>query len=362
MRVIISGGGTGGHIFPAIAIADAIKEQRPDAEFLFVGANGKMEMERVPRAGYDIKGLDVVGFQRRLTWKNLLFPFKLMKSLRTARSIVKEFNPDVAVGVGGYASGPTLKMATQLGVPALLQEQNCYAGVTNKLLSKSVQKICVAYDNMSSFFPSEKIVFTGNPVRSSVFDHEYNRTDALEHFGLDTSKKTIFLFGGSLGARTINESLKANIATINPNAEYNIIWQVGKLYWDEFKDKDFGHNVKVMPFVERMDLAYQAADVIVCRAGALTISELSLVKKSAILIPSPNVAEDHQTKNAMALVNKGAAVLVRDAEAREVLGREVLALLNDDARRKELEHNIDFFGKPNAAETIAKEVIVLAGK
>lgn len=364
MRVIISGGGTGGHIFPAIAIADAIKKKLPDAEFLFVGAHGKMEMERVPKAGYDIKGLHVAGFQRRLTWKNLVFPFKLIQSLAAARKIIKDFRPDVAVGVGGYASGPTLQMAAMAGLPCVLQEQNSYAGVTNKILAAKAEKICVAYDHMEKFFPKEKIVFTGNPVRKDLYSNEIDTLEAKTFLGLNRDKKTILIFGGSLGARTLNEAIDGHFEKLSQNGKYNIIWQVGKLYYDEYKnsDKSKTSDVKVLPFIERMDMAYAAADIVVCRAGALTISELSLVVKAAILVPSPNVSEDHQTKNAMALVDEGAAILVKDAEAKELLVPEILRTIEDDEKISLLKSNIKKFGRPDADVHIAEEVIHQAKK
>lgn len=362
--MIISGGGTGGHIFPAIAIADAIKKIKPDTKFLFVGAEGRMEMEKVPKAGYEIKGLKVVGFQRRWTWKNLMFPFKLWGSLREAGRIVKEFKPDVAVGVGGYASGPTLRVAHKQGIPYLIQEQNSYAGVTNKLLAKGADTICVAYDEMDMFFPEDKIRLTGNPVRKEIFENDINTLEARATLGLDRNKKTILIFGGSLGARSLNEAISYHFEKLSQNAELNIIWQVGKLYYDDFKNSELVKkpNVTVLPFIERMDTAYAAADIVVCRAGALTISELSLVVKAAILVPSPNVAEDHQTKNAMALVKKNAAVLVKDDEAKEKLVPEIIKLIHDEDKINAMKKNIKRFGRPGAAQDIAKEVIRIAGK
>lgn len=364
MRVVISGGGTGGHIFPAIAIADAIKKIKPETEFLFVGAKGKMEMEKVPKAGYRIEGLNVAGFQRRLTWKNLVFPIKLSQSLLKARKLIQEFKPDVAVGVGGYASGPILQMATMSGVPGLIQEQNSYAGVTNKILAKRVEKICVAYDHMDRYFPAEKIMFTGNPVRKDIYENDINTLEAKTTLGLDRDKKTILIFGGSLGARSLNEAIEHHFEKLSQNAEYNIIWQVGKLYYDDYKNSEIVKmsNVEVLPFIERMDLVYTAADVVVCRAGALTISELSLVVKAAILVPSPNVAEDHQTKNAKALADKNAAILVKDSEAKETLVDEIIKLISDDKKMKELKSNIRHFGRPDAAQNIAEEVIKLTKK
>ena len=360
-KIIISGGGTGGHIYPAIAIANAIKEKEPNAEILFVGANGKMEMEKVPKAGYKIVGLDIAGLQRKLTLKNLSFPFKLMKSLSKAKKIVKDFKPDVAVGVGGYASGPLLRQAGKLGVPTLLQEQNSYAGLTNKLLAKKAMKICVAYDNMEKFFEADKIVFTGNPVRKEILNIDGKKEKALAHFGLANDKKTLLIIGGSLGARTINDSVKEALSLLKGN-DVQVLWQTGKFYYEESKkfvvDNGFD-DAKVYDFIYEMDLAYAAADLVVSRAGALSISELCLVSKPAILVPSPNVAEDHQTKNAMALVNQNAAVLVKDVEAVEKLGAEVIVLLNDGDRLTKLRSNIASFGRPNAADAIANEVFKL---
>jgi len=363
-RVIISGGGTGGHIFPAIAIANAIKDAYPESEILFVGANGKMEMEKVPAAGYPIKGLDVVGFNRSKPWKNFLFPFKLMKSLAAAKTIVKEFKPDVAIGVGGYASGPLLKKAGGLGVPTLLQEQNSYAGVTNKLLAKKAKRICVAYDNMDRFFPKEKIVLTGNPVRSDILDVNGKKEEAYKHFNLVEGKKVVLIIGGSLGARTVNNSIRDHIQKL-VDADVQVIWQTGKIYFDEMKkaaDAIGSDLIHPMAFIGRMDLAYAAADVVISRAGALSVSELCIVKKPSILVPSPNVAEDHQTKNAMSLVNKNAAVLVKDSEAANILVPEVLSLIENQALMNELSENIGKLAKPNAAVSIREEVMKIIKK
>jgi len=364
LKVIISGGGTGGHIFPALAIANQIKEEHPDADILFVGANGKMEMEKVPAAGYPIKGLDVVGFHRKKLWKNFSFPFKLMKSLRAAKTIVKEFKPDIAIGVGGYASGPTLKMAGKAGVLTLLQEQNSYAGMTNKLLAKKANKICVAYDNMEAFFPADKIVMTGNPVRSDILDVSGKKDEAISHFKLDPNKKTILIIGGSLGARTVNNSIKAGLDQFGP-ANVQVIWQTGKIYFDEMEkaaNSAGNPDVKPMAFISRMDLAYAAADVVISRAGALSVSELCLVKKPCILVPSPNVAEDHQTKNAKSLVDKSAAVLVKDVDAQANLVQTVLTLFDDQQRMDALSANITLLGKPDAAKDIVKQVMAVIGK
>lgn len=364
MRVIISGGGTGGHVFPAIAIANEIKKQSPDAEFLFVGAEGKLEMDRVPKAGYPIVGLPIRGFHRKLTLRNLAFPFKLFQSMWKARRVVKKFNPDVAVGVGGYASGPTLQMAAANGIPTLVQEQNSYAGVTNKILGRKVDKVCVAYDGMEKFFPAEKITFTGNPVRREIFENDITTSGAKAKLGLVAGNKTILVFGGSLGARALNESIESGAELLRQHSEINVIWQVGKLYYEDYKNSEVAKlpNVTVLPFIEDMASAYKAADLVVCRAGALTISELSLVVKAAILVPSPNVAEDHQTKNAMALVNKGAAEIVTDAEGKEKLVKTMLELIEDESKCEELRKNLTHFGRPNAAEEIAKIAIELASK
>ena len=359
MRVIISGGGTGGHVFPAIAIADAIKKQEPEANILFVGAEGKLEMEKVPKAGYSIVGLPIRGFHRKLTFRNLMFPFKLLSSMMKARKVIRDFKPDVAVGVGGYASGPVLYVASSKKIPTLVQEQNSYAGVTNKLLAKKVNKICVAYDGMDKFFPKEKILFTGNPVRREIFENDITTSGAKAKLRLVGNKKTILIFGGSLGARALNESIEAGAKLLSEHSEINFIWQVGKLYYEEYKISEVAKlpNVTVLPFIEDMASAYKAADLVVCRAGALTISELSLVVKAAILVPSPNVAEDHQTKNAMALVEKGAAMMVRDSEGKEKLVKTMLELINDEAKCVELRNNIEHFGRPDAAKIIAQEVL-----
>jgi UDP-N-acetylglucosamine--N-acetylmuramyl-(pentapeptide) pyrophosphoryl-undecaprenol N-acetylglucosamine transferase len=362
VRVIISGGGTGGHVFPAIAIADAIRKIDPAAAILFVGAKGKLEMEKVPAAGYDIKGLDIVGVQRKLTAKNLVVPFKLMKSLYDARAIIKEFKPDVAVGVGGYASGPLLKVCAWLKIPYVLQEQNSFAGVTNKILGKKASKIFVAYKGMDKFFEAEKIVMSGNPVRAQITEHKYTTEEARAKMGLDTNKKTTLVFGGSLGARTINNAILHHADTLGKHSDVQIIWQVGKLYYDEFSKSSVAKmpNIKVLPFIEDMDAAYKAADVVVCRAGALTIAELSLLGLPTILVPSPNVAEDHQTHNAMALVNEDAALLVKDAEANEKLVPAMLELMNDDSKKKTLSTNLLKLGYTNASSVIAEGILNIA--
>ena len=358
-RVIISGGGTGGHIFPAIAIANAIKKKYPDAQILFVGAIGKMEMEKVPEAGYSIEGLNIAGLQRSLTLKNLSFPFKLIGSVLKARSILKKFKPDVAVGVGGYASGPMLYVASKAGIPSLIQEQNSYPGITNKIFAKKVNKICVAYDKMERLVPKEKIILTGNPVRKEVINLKGKKERGQEYFDLSNDKKTLLVIGGSLGARTINESI-AKYAPKFAENDIQVIWQTGKFYTKEAKAiADKYDNIKAHTFITKMDYAYAVADLVVSRAGAMSVSELCLVKKAAILIPSPNVAEDHQTKNAMALVNHNAAVMIKDIEARDMLGDEVIDLMNSEERRSKLELQIAGLAFNDAADIIANEVVGL---
>ena len=355
-RVIISGGGTGGHIFPAVSIANAIKELRPDAEILFVGAEGRMEMQRVPDAGYRIIGLPIAGFDRKHLWKNFAVLVKIARSQWKARSIIKEFNPDVAVGVGGFASGPTLKTASMMGIPTLLQEQNSYAGVTNKLLAKKAKKICVAYEGMEKFFPADKIIMTGNPVRQNLLTNKYTKAEALQAFGYNTDKKTILILGGSLGARTINQTLMNAIETIKNNPDIQVIRK--KL---EEVTNNLGAipNLFVTDFIKEMDKAYAAADLVISRAGAGSISEFCLLKKPVILVPSPNVAEDHQTKNALALSTKDAAIYVKDAEAQEKLIPVALATVKDNAKLASLQQNIAKLALPNSARIIAQEVLKL---
>lgn len=370
LKILVTGGGTGGHVFPAIAIADAIKILRPDAEFLFVGAAGKMEMERVPKAGYAIEGLNVAGFQRSMSLKNLSFPFKLVKSLWKARNIVKRFQPDVVIGTGGYASGPVMRAAQRAGIPTLIQEQNSYAGVTNKILGKRAASVCVAYDHMEQFFPADKIVFTGNPVRSDIVHLEGKREEAIRYYGLDPDKKTIVVIGGSLGARTLNNAMRDNVEFFEAHANaaeegkeggIQAVWQCGKFYEFEYSAMETAKlpNVQCRAFIDRMDLLYAAADVIISRAGALSISELCLVGKPVVLVPSPNVAEDHQTKNALALVEKGAARLVRDGEAGEKMLQEALLVLESEALAFSLSESIRQLGRPNAAEAIARQALRL---
>lgn len=358
-RIIISGGGTGGHIFPAIAIANALKALDPNTEILFVGALGRMEMEKVPAAGYKIIGLDIQGIQRKSILKNLKFPIKLIGSVRKALQIIKEFKPDAAVGVGGYASGPLLYAASLKGVPYLIQEQNSYAGITNKWLGKKAQKICVAFDGMEKFFPADKIIKTGNPIRRDSVDIAGKRLQAIELMKLESGKKTILVTGGSLGARTLNNSILAGMDKIQA-ADVQVIWQTGKFYYKQLMEK-LGNgphpNFRVMEFVNRMDLAYAAADVIISRAGAGTIAELCVVKKPVILVPSPNVAEDHQTKNALALVQDNAALFIADRDAEAKLVDTALELIKDKDRQKTLSENIGKLALPDADEVIAKEVM-----
>ena len=359
LKVIVSGGGTGGHIFPAIAIANAIEKIRPDTEFLFVGAKGKMEMTKVPEAGYKIEGLWISGLQRKLTVDNLSFPFKVFSSLWKARGIIKRFKPDLAIGVGGYASGPLLKVAAWKNIPSLIQEQNSFPGLTNKLLAKDVDKICVVYEGMEKYFEKEKIIITGSPIRDLIVNATYDKQEGLEHFGLSADKKVVFVTGGSLGARGINNGIKASLETFRKN-NIQLIWQTGKFYIEEMQkvvpagDKDF----KLMAFVKRMDLAYAAADVIVSRAGG-TISELRVVGKPAILMPSPNVTEDHQTYNAMSLVKKDSAILVKDKDAPQILASTIIDLLNDPKRCQTLSENIKKMEITDAADQIAREALAL---
>ena len=362
LRVIISGGGTGGHIFPAVSIANAVKALRPDAKILFVGALGRMEMQRVPAAGYEIIGLPIQGFDRKNLLKNFKVLYKIWKSQRMAKKIIKDFRPQVAVGVGGYASGPTLNMAAAKGIPCLLQEQNSYAGVTNKLLAKKAAKICVAYEGMERFFPAEKIMMTGNPVRQQLLDTTISHEDAVRSFGFDPTKKVVLIVGGSLGARTLNESVLQHLDQIR-QSDVQFIWQTGKFYSAEISERLKGQdipNLTVTDFISDMGVAYKAADLVVSRAGAGSISEFCLLGKPVILVPSPNVAEDHQTKNAMALVNKAAALYVKDAEADKILLPLAIDTAKDDAKLQSLHENILKMALPDSADIIAKEVIKLA--
>ena len=363
LRIIISGGGTGGHIFPAVSIANAIKAKRPDAKILFVGALGRMEMQRVPAAGYEIKGLPIQGFDRKNLLKNFKVLYKIWKSQRIAKKIIRDFRPMAAVGVGGYASGPTLNKAAAMGIPCLIQEQNSYAGVTNKLLAKKAAKICVAYDGMERFFPADKIIKTGNPVRQSLLETTISHEDAIRSFGFDPTKKTVLLVGGSLGARTINESIIRHLELVR-NSGVQFIWQTGKYYHaqilEELQQKGQPNNLIVTDFISDMGIAYKAADLVISRAGASSISEFCLIGKPVILVPSPNVAEDHQTKNAMALVNVEAALFVKDQEAPDQLLSLAITIVNDDAKLKSLQEHILKLALPDSAEIIAKEVIKLA--
>lgn len=362
LRIIISGGGTGGHIFPAVSIANAIKAKRPDAQILFVGALGRMEMQRVPAAGYEIKGLPICGFDRKHLLKNIAVLFRIWKSQRMAKKIIKTFQPMAAVGVGGYASGPTLNVCAAKGIPCLIQEQNSYAGVTNKLLAKKAEKICVAYEGMERFFPADKIVMTGNPVRQNVLQTTITKEEARKQFGLDPDKKTILLVGGSLGARTLNESVLQNLELIEKSG-IQLIWQTGKYYnaaiTEQLKGKDLP-MLKVTDFISDMGAAYKAADLVISRAGASSISEFCLIGKPVILVPSPNVAEDHQTKNAMALVNKDAAIYVKDAEAPQTLIKQAISTVQKTEKLTSLSENIKKLGLKNSADIIADEVIKLA--
>ncbi len=364
-KMIISGGGTGGHIFPAIAIANAVKEELSDIEILFVGANGRMEMKRVPEAGFPIEGLDIYGLQRKLNLRNILenlkLPFRLYRSSNKAKEIIKRFHPDVVVGVGGYASGPTLRVAASMGIPTLIQEQNSYPGITNKILAKKVNVICTAYDNLDRFFPAGKIIKTGNPIRKDILN-SIDKKEGYAYFQLDENKKTVAVVGGSLGSRTINESVCTFVKELS-DKKVQMIWQTGEYYYqnlpDEYKRLE---GVKVMPFVQRMDYLYGIADVVVSRAGAIALSELCVVAKPCILIPSPNVSEDHQTKNAKVLSNAGAAILIPDNKAREELKDAVFELIVDEGRCTTMKENLKKMAQPNAAKQIAKEIIKLMDK
>ncbi|MCK0161821.1 undecaprenyldiphospho-muramoylpentapeptide beta-N-acetylglucosaminyltransferase [Allomuricauda sp. F6463D] len=353
-RFILSGGGTGGHIYPAVAIANELKRRYPNAEFLFVGAKDKMEMEKVPQAGYKIKGLWISGIQRKLTLKNITFPFKLISSLLEARKIIRHFKPHVAIGTGGFASGPLLKMAENSGVPCLLQEQNSFAGITNKLLAGKAKTICVAYDGMERFFPKEKIVKTGNPIRTDLVDIKKGKKEATEFFGLEFNTKTVLVLGGSLGARRVNQLIEKELEFFKEQG-LQVIWQCGKLYHQEYKKYD-SNSVKVLAFVNRMDLAYAAADVIISRAGAGSVSELCLVGKPVIFIPSPNVAEDHQTQNAKALEAKDAAIMLRETELDSEFEKSFSALMKSQELRIKLSENIKKMAMPKATEHIVDEI------
>ena len=348
-RVIISGGGTGGHIFPAIAIANEIRKRNPSASILFIGANGKMEMEKVPQAGYLIEGLNIVGFKRSFSFSNFLLPFKLFGSLWKAKKLIQSFQPELVIGVGGYASGPTLKMAGWINVPTIIQEQNSFPGKTNLLLARKAALICTAYPNMEVFFPKEKIILTGNPVRSETVDLFNKREDGLRFYGLESNKKTILIMGGSLGARTLNNAVCDALSVLNDMQDVQLLWQCGQLYFETLNNElTLPKNVKMVQFIDRMDFAYAASDIIVSRAGATSISELCIVGKPTFLVPSPNVSEDHQTKNAKVLVDREAAVLVTDAEAKESLFRQIFEVLKEEELLLKLTTNINNMGMPNA--------------
>lgn len=356
-KFILSGGGTGGHIYPAIAIANELKSRFPNAEFLFVGANNKMEMQKVPEAGYKIKGLWIAGLQRRLTFDNVLFPIKLLSSLLKSRIIIKEFKPDVVIGTGGFASGPLLQMAAISGIPTVIQEQNSYPGITNKLLSKKANKICVAYENLERFFPKEKMILTGNPVRQDLIDVESKRAEAIQYFNLDSKKKTLLVLGGSLGARRMNQLIEKELGNIL-SQNVQVIWQCGKLYLEDYK-KYNAANVQVVAFIERMDLVYAAADVIISRAGASSVSELCIVGKPVIFIPSPNVAEDHQTKNAKAIVDKKGALMLKELELDSQFSYVFETLLKDQGAQNQLRVNIKQLAMPEATKQIVDEIVKL---
>jgi len=365
LRVIISGGGTGGHIFPAISIANALKGRYPDTEILFVGAEGRMEMSKVPAAGYEIIGLNIAGMNRKNVIKNFSVAWKLLRSFGKAKIIIKDFKPDIVVGVGGYASGPTLKMASSLGVPTLLQEQNSYAGITNKHLAKKASRICVAYEGMERFFPKQKIVLTGNPVRQDLASPLLDKKESREHFGLHPSRKTILVIGGSLGSRTINMSIISQIDNLKKE-DIQILWQCGPYYISEMavhlNENENRDKVCLYDFINRMDMAYNAADLVISRAGAGSISELSLLGKPVILVPSPNVSEDHQTKNAEALVKKDAAIMIRDKDAVSNLLQTAIVIVKNDDKLKELSANISKLAQPNSADRIVDEIIEIVEK
>lgn len=356
-KFILSGGGTGGHIYPAIAIANELKQRFPDADFLFVGAKDKMEMQKVPQAGYAIKGLWIAGLQRKLTLQNALFPVKLISSLWKSRQIIKQFKPDVVIGTGGFASGPLLQMANSYGIPTVIQEQNSFPGITNKLLSKKASAICVAYENLERFFPKEKMILTGNPVRQDLIEIESKRAEAIAHFNLDPNKKTLLVLGGSLGARRVNQLIEKELENILAQ-NTQVLWQCGKLYFEDYK-KYNTQNVQVVSFIERMDLVYAASDIIVSRAGASSVSELCIVGKPVIFIPSPNVAEDHQTKNAKAIVDKKGALMLKESELENSFAPLFESLLKDEEQQKTLSHNIKLMALPEATKKIADTIVKL---
>ena len=364
-KVIISGGGTGGHIFPAIAIADCLKKRYPQAEILFIGAKNRMEMDRVPKAGYPIEGLWISGIKRELSLDNLSFPFKLISSMINARKILKRFKPDVVIGVGGFASGPTMKTAASMNIPIVIQEQNSYPGITNKIVAKKAAKICVAYDNMEKWFPKDKIVLTGNPLRNNIVPMNDRRDEGVKFFGLNPEKKTILLVGGSQGALGINKGISAQLAAFKEN-DYQLIWQTGNHYYDkavqEVKENGLQDRIKCTVFIDRMDLAYAAADVVISRAGAMSISELSLLNKAVVFVPLPTAAEDHQTKNAMSLVNANAAMMVKNSETEKELLPVVFDLLKNIGKQNDMKNNIAKFARPNAAEDIVDQIEMILNK
>ncbi len=357
LKFILSGGGTGGHIYPAIAIANELKSRFPDAEFLFVGANDKMEMQKVPQSGYQIEGLWIAGIQRKLTLQNILFPLKLVSSLWKSRKIIKNFKPNVAIGTGGFASGPLLQMANMLNIPTLIQEQNSFPGITNKLLSKKAKRICVAYEKLERFFPEEKLILTGNPVRQDLIDIEGKKTEAINYFNLDPNKKTLLVLGGSLGARRVNQLIEKELNKFE-GLGVQLIWQCGKLYYEEYK-KYQTQYVQVLAFIDRMDLVYASADFVISRAGASSVSELCIVGKPVIFIPSPNVAEDHQTKNAISIVEKSGAIMLKEADLDSQFETVFEALLNDFDKQEDLTKNIKKLALPNATKDIVDEIVKL---
>ena len=359
-KFIISGGGTGGHIYPAIAIANELKNKFPNAEFLFVGAKDKMEMQKVPQAGYEIKGLWIAGLQRKLTLKNALFPFKLLSSLWKSWTILRKFKPDVVIGTGGFASGAVLKVTNFLKIPTVVQEQNSYPGITNKLLAKKASSICVAYENLERFFPKDKIKLTGNPVRQDLIDVESKRLEAIAHYNLDDSKKTVLILGGSLGARRINQLISKELDFFLEN-NIQVIWQCGKLYHEQYQSQSTA-NVQVVSFIDRMDLVYAAADFVISRSGASSVSELCIIGKPTIFIPSPNVAEDHQTKNAKAICDKNGAILIRESELDTSFERIFEDLISNEEKQKTLSQNIKKLAKPNATKDIVEEIVKLLNR
>ena len=360
LKFILSGGGTGGHIYPAIAIANELKCRFPDAEFLFVGAQDKMEMQKVPQAGYAIKGLWIAGLQRRLTFDNALFPIKLVSSLLKSRAIIRKFKPDVVIGTGGFASGPLLQAAAMAGIPTVIQEQNSYPGITNKLLAKKARKICVAYDNLESFFPKEKMILTGNPIRQDLIAIDSKREEAIRYFNLDANKKTLLVLGGSLGARRINQLIANEIAAFS-DQNIQVIWQCGKLYFEDYKHFSENKNIQVLSFIDRMDLVYAAADVVISRAGASSVSELCVVGKPVIFIPSPNVSEDHQTKNAQAILDKKGGLMIKESELDEKFSTVFNDLISNENLQKELSENIKKLAKVNATKEIVDEIEKIIG-